>query len=161
MLIPITVHVPEHLVPSFYERFGELISHKSASDAPTSPKRLESGVFAPRWVDSEDADALALSLWEELSGPGQSVLLFLSRATEDEPRRFMPDEVATAMNHPNGASGIAGILGGVGKAVRRAGLPMYTTPRGTTAHYLWDWDGVAYTMTPDVARLLRKAHIHR
>lgn len=161
MLIPVTVYVPESLVPDFYERFGQFVGNQSATDTLTSPKWLESGAFAPSWVDSDDAETRALSLWDEVSGPGQSVLLYLSRATGDEPKRFRSDEVARALQHPHGASGIAGILGGVGKAIRRAGLPMYTTPRGGTWHYIWDWDGEVYTMTPDVARLLQKAHAHR
>ncbi|WP_190987853.1 hypothetical protein [Pseudarthrobacter sulfonivorans] len=55
---------------------------------------------------------------------------------------------------------MAGILGGMGKAIRRAGLPMYTTPRGNSWHYIWDWDGERYSMTPEVARLLRAASRH-
>lgn len=38
----------------------------------------------------------------------------------------------------------------------RAGLPVYTTPRGNSWHYIWNWDGERYSMTPEVARLLRK-----
>ncbi len=160
MLIPITVHVPERLVPDFYVRFGEFMSQGPQS-APSAPKVLESGALAPAWVDSDEAEQIALTLWEEVSGPGHSVLTYLSRTTDKEPRRFRPDEVAAALQHPKGASGIAGILGGVGKAIRRADLPIYNTPRGGTWHYVWDWDGEEYTMTPEVARLLRKAERHR
>jgi len=160
MLIPITVHVPDRLVQDFYARFGEFMAEGPQS-APSSPKLLESGAFAPAWVDSDDAADIALALWEEVSGPGHHVLTFLSRQTRDEPRRFRPEEVAKEMQHPKGASGIAGILGGVGKAIRRANLPLYNTPRGGTWHYVWDWDGEEYTMTPEVARLLRKAEQHR
>lgn len=79
------------------------------------------------------------------------------RATGDETMHFLPGEIAKAISHPKGASGVAGILGGVGKAIRRAGLPMYTTPKGASWHYIWDWDGERYSMTPEVARLLRTA----
>lgn len=161
MLVPITVHVPEHLVPHFYERFGEFVSDKPAADLLTAPKRLESGAYAPAWVDSDEADDLARSLWKELSPKGEEVLLYLAQQVESEPRHFTPADIAGAMEHPNGVSGIAGILGGVGKAIRRAGLPVYTTPSGGTWHYVWDWDGAEYTMTPDVARLIREANYRR
>lgn len=160
MLIPITIHVPDDRVPEFYARFGEFVAQRADDEAPSRPMWLDSGAFAPAWVETDEASSMARALWDEISGPGQSVLLYLSRETGDEPRSFRPDEVARAMNHPNGASGIAGILGGVGKAIRRAGLPMYLTPRGNLWHYVWDWDGKLYTMTPEVARLLKNAHIH-
>jgi len=61
------------------------------------------------------------------------------------------------IKHPKGKAGVAGLLGGVGKAIRRAGLPVYTTTRGNSWHYIWDWDGERYSRTPEVARLLRKS----
>ncbi len=79
------------------------------------------------------------------------------RGTGDEAVHFLPEEIAKAISHPKGASGVAGTLGGEGKAIRRAGLPMYTTPKGNSWHYIWDWDGQRYCMTPEVARLLRTA----
>ena len=66
-------------------------------------------------------------------------------------------EIAAELQHPKGKSGIAGILGGVGKAIRRADLPMYSTRSGGSWHYIWDWDGDVYAMEPEVAALLRKA----
>lgn len=154
-MIPITVHVPERRVEEFYIRFGEFVSDTAD---PGVPLRLESGLV-PAWVESDDAASLAASLWGEISGPGRSVLLYLIRATGDETTHFRPNDIADAINHPKGKSGIAGILGGVGKAIRRAGLPMYSTPTGGAWHYIWDWDGDYYSMTPEVARLLRKASI--
>ncbi|GAA1764018.1 hypothetical protein GCM10009712_10680 [Pseudarthrobacter sulfonivorans] len=82
------------------------------------------------------------------------------QATSDKTEHFRPEEIAEAISHPKGTSGVAGILGGMGKAIRRAGLPMYTTPRGNSWHYIWDWDGERYSMTPEVARLLRAASRH-
>ncbi len=159
MLIPITVHVPDDRVPEFYARFGEFVAHPSRVDDVTSPLWLESGTYGPAWVTSDRAAELADKLWSEVSGPGQSVLLFMSRATDDAPREFHPDDLARGLNHPKRASGIAGILGGVGKAIRRAGLPMYTTPRGNAWHYIWGWDGRVYTMSPEVAQLIQRTHI--
>ncbi|AUI50907.1 hypothetical protein [Arthrobacter crystallopoietes] len=153
MIIPITVHVPDHRVEDFYIRFGEFVANVPNPDAPTV---LPSGTV-PSWVQTDEAPAIAATLWDEISLPGHSVLLHMIRATGDETVHFLPDEIAKAMSHPKGTSGIAGILGGVGKAIRRAGLPMYTTPRGTSWHYIWGWDGERYSMTPEVARLLRTA----
>lgn len=161
MLIPITVHVPEPLVTSFYERFGEFVKDRPQPGELPAPKRLEDGSLAPSWVDSDDAADIAWSLWKELSVLGASVLSALTRDVKDESRSFTPEQVAAATQHPKGASGVAGMLGGVGKAIRRAGLPEYRTPRGGSWHYVWDWDGTVFTMTPDVAKLLRKASYRR
>lgn len=152
-MIPITVHVPERRVEEFYIRFGEFVAEIPES---ADPVRLESGVV-PAWAQKGDAQAVAARFWNEVSGPGHSVLSFLSRSAMRETAHFTPDELASALQHPNGVSGIAGILGGVGKAIRRAQLPMYRTPRGTEWHYVWDWDGEKYSMTPEVAKLLRGA----
>ena len=153
MFIPITVHVPEHRVEEFQIRFGEFVAKVPNPDAPTL---LPSGTV-PSWVETDEAPVIAATLWAEISLPGHAVLLHLIGATGDETVHFLPEEIAKAISHPKGASGVAGILGGVGKAIRRAGLPMYTTPRGTSWHYIWDWDGERYSMTPQVARLLRTA----
>ncbi|WP_285251211.1 hypothetical protein [Pseudarthrobacter sp. fls2-241-R2A-168] len=153
MIIPITVHVPERLVEDFYIRFGEFIADVPDPDAPTI---LPSGAV-PSWVQADDAQAIADSLWDAISLPGKSVLRFMARATGDDTRHFPPREIADGIGHPKGTAGVAGLFGGVGKAIRRAGLPVYTTAKGTPWHYIWGWDGERYSMTPEVARLLRKA----
>jgi hypothetical protein len=155
LVISITVYVPDHRVEEFYVRFGEFISD---TPNPEAPVRLKSGVI-PRWAESDDAASIAAALWGEISLPGHSVLLHMIRGTDENTTYFRPEEIADALNHPKGKSGIAGILGGVGKAIRRAGLPMYSTSSGGTWHYIWNWDGDRYSMTPEVARLLRKASI--
>lgn len=152
-MIPITVHVPERRVEEFYIRFGEFVAEIPDS---ADPVRLESGTV-PSWAVADNAQEIAARLWDGVSGPGHSVLTFLSRSATRETAHFTPDELASALNHPNGVSGVAGILGGVGKAIRRAQLPMYRTPKGTEWHYVWDWDGEKYSMTPEVAKLLRRA----
>nr|WP_314842132.1 hypothetical protein [uncultured Microbacterium sp.] len=152
-MIPITVHVPERRVEEFYVRFGEFVAETPDS---ANPVNLESGVV-PSWVMTDDAQSIAARFWDEVSGPGHSVLAFLSRSAKSGTAHFTPDELASSLNHPKGVSGVAGILGGVGKAVRRAQLPMYRTPKGTEWHYVWDWDGEKYSMTPEVAKLLRGA----
>jgi len=156
-LIPITVHVPDHRVEEFYIRFGEFISNIRH---PEDPLRLPSGTV-PSWVQTDDAPKLAAKLWEEVSLPGHAVLNYLVRATKTETVHLRPEEIAEAMSHPKGKSGIAGILGGVGKAIRRASLPTYTTPNGDSWHYIWDWDGERYSMAPEVAEVLRLAERKR
>lgn len=153
MVIPITVHVPDHRVEEFYIRFGEFVADVPNPDAPT---QLPSGTV-PSWVKTDEAPAIAATLWDEISLPGHSVLGHMARMTRDETLRFLPEEIATGTDLPKGKMSVAGILGGVGKAIRRAGLPVYTTPKGATWHYVWDWDGERYSMTPEVAGLLRKA----
>lgn len=153
-LIPITVHVREGRVEEFYLRFAEFIS--DVPD-PAAPTRLPSGTV-PSWVLTDEATAISQRLWDEISLPGHAVLLYLIRAAHDQTAYFRPEELAEAAEHPKGKSGIAGILGGVGKAIRRAHLPVYRTPSGRTWHYVWDWDGERYSMTPEVARLLLAAH---
>lgn len=153
MLIPITVHVPDHRVDEFYIRFGEFVADVPNPDAPTL---VQSGTI-PSWVETDEAPVIAATLWDKISPKGHVVLLHMIRATGDEIAHFPPEEIAKAISHPKGTAGVAGVLGGVGKAIRRAGLPMYTTPSGKLWHYIWGWDGERYSMTPEVARLLRKA----
>lgn len=152
-MIPITVHVPERRVEEFYIRFGEFVADVPA---PELPVHLSSGTV-PSWALGDEAAAMASNLWGEVSGPGHSVLTYLSRAARKETASFTPEQLAEDLGHPKGVSGIAGILGGVGKAIRRAGLPTYRTPRGAEWHYVWGWDGERYSMTPEVAALLRAA----
>ncbi len=152
-MFPITVHVPVHRVEEFYIRFGEFLSE---TPDLALPLQLPSGMV-PGWVQSEEAATLAAALWAELSAPGRLVLEELIRNVDEETAHFTPAEVAGATEHTKGASGVAGVLGGVGKAIRRAGLPMYITPKGAAWHYIWGWDGERYSMTPEMARLLRTA----
>lgn len=156
-MISITVHVPERRVEEFYIRFGEFIAD---APNPEAPARTDSGLI-PAWVLTDEAQALATRLWNEISLLGHSVLLIMSRAATEETAHLAPDEIARTIGHPNGKSGIAGILGGVGKAIRRAELPIYTSPTGAAWHYIWDWNGEYYSMTPEVARLLRAANDRR
>jgi hypothetical protein len=153
-LFQIAVHVPDHRVEEFYIRFGEFISNSPDPDAPTTvDSRL-----VPTWVQADGAIETAERLWAEVSGPGRSVLLYMARAAMDSTAFISAEKIANDMKHPKGKSGIAGILGGVGKAIRRAGLPMYSTRSGGSWHYIWDWDGDVYAMEPRVAALLREAN---
>lgn len=152
MSIPITVHVPEHRVEDFYVRFGEFIANVTDPEAPT---RLPSGTV-PSWIETDEAPAIAAKLWSEISFPGRRILHYLIGEAKEETVALLPEELATLTGYPK-KSGVAGVLGGIGKAIRRAGLPMYTTPRGTSWHYIWGWDGERYSMTPEVAQLLREA----
>lgn len=153
-MIPITVHVRESRVEEFYVRFAEFIVQELDVAAPLV---LPSGAV-PTWIQTEDAPALASRLMSEMSGMGHFVLRHLIDGAQKQTLRLTPEELASLTQHPHGKSGVAGILGGVGKAIRRAGLPMYHTPNGRdTWHYVWGWDGVHYSMTPEVARLLKAA----
>ncbi len=152
-MIPITVHVRENRVEEFYVRFAEFIV-----EAPdiTAPIRLPSGTI-PAWIQTDEAKTLAARLMSEISLPGSGVLRHLIDGARSETAHLRPEDLERLTQHPKGKSGIAGILGGVGKAIRRAGLPMYRTPNGDTWHYVWDWDGEHYSMTPEVAKVLRAA----
>lgn len=137
----------------FYIRFGEFLTNVPDLTAPlVADSRL-----LPGWVETDDALKIAEKFWGELSVPGRSVLLYMARAAKDSTASLSAEKVAKDVQHPKGKSGIAGILGGVGKAIRRANLPMYSTPFGGRWHYIWGWEGDVYTMEPKVAELLRKA----
>lgn len=153
-MFQITVHVPDHRVEEFYIRFGEFISNTPNPDAPIeADSRL-----VPGWVEADDAFKTAEKFWGEVSLPGRSVLLYMARAATNSTAFISAEKIAEDLQHPKGKSGIAGILGGVGKAIRRANLPMYSTRSGGSWHYIWDWDGDVYAMEPKVAALLRKAN---
>lgn len=145
--------MPEHRVEDFYVRFGEFVANVPD---PSTPAQTASGTV-PSWALGDDGPAIASALWKQVSLPGRAILRHLIDASQEETVYLLPEELATLSAHPNGKSGVAGILGGVGKAIRRAQLPMYLTPRGTPWHYVWDWDGECYSMTPEVARLLSAA----
>lgn len=149
----ITVLVPDRRVEEFYIRFGEFLVQKPSSDEPAL---LASGTV-PGWAVADDAPAIALRFWRELSLPGAAMLRYLMRAAKSETAVLTADELAEMSGHPKKASGVAGTLGGIGRAVRRADLPLYKTPRGADWHYVWWWDGERYSMTPEVAKLLRDA----
>jgi hypothetical protein len=152
-MFQITVHVPDNRVEDFYIRFGEFIA---SNHDPESPSNIGSRLV-PGWVETDDAEIIAEKLWRELSLPGRAVLGYLAARAESSTLFISANELAEGLDHPNGKSGVAGILGGVGKAIRRAGLPMYSTRSGGSWHYIWDWDGDVYAMEPTVATLLRKA----
>jgi hypothetical protein len=156
-MIPITVHVPDHRVEEFYIRFGDFTAATPNPDAPTP---TASGLI-PTWTQGDEALSLAKALWEEVSGPGEFLLHLMTSDVKNETRYFTPDELATAFAHPKGKAAVAGVLGGIGKAIRRAGLPLYLTPSGEPWHYVWDWDRERYSMTPEVATLLRTARNRR
>lgn len=151
--IPITVHIPEHRVDEFNTRFAEFIL--DVPD-PGAPIRLPSGTV-PAWVETAEAPSIAAKLWDEISLPGKGILRHLIEEARNETAYLLPKDLADLSKHPTGASGVAGALGGIGKAIRRAGVPLYTTPSGDPWHYIWGWDGKRYSMTPEVAGLLRKA----
>ena len=155
-MIPITVHVRESRVEEFYLRFAEFIVETPDLAAPLV---LPSGTV-PTWIQTDEEPALASRFMNEVSGMGNAVLRHLIDGARKETIYLTPDELAERTQHPHGKSGVAGILGGVGKAIRRADLPMYRHPNGRdTWHYVWDWDGERYSMTPEVARLLRAARL--
>ncbi|WP_445996615.1 hypothetical protein ACUWEX_13800 [Okibacterium fritillariae] len=151
----ITVHVPENRVEDFYIRFGEFLAGEPAD---TSFPAVISSRQVPQWALSDEAQVVAERLWAQVSGPGRSVLIYLARQAKEATAFVSAEKIARDLNHPKGKSGIAGILGGVGKAIRRADLPVYSTHSGGQWHYLWDWDGDAYAMEPQVAQLLIKAN---
>lgn len=138
----------------FYIRFGEFISKTPNTASPTEINSR----LVPGWVNADDAGKTAEKFWGEVSMPGRSVLLYMARAATSSTAFMSAEQVAEAVQHPKGKSGIAGILGGVGKAIRRADLPMYSTRSGGSWHYIWDWDGDVYAMEPKVAELLRRAN---
>ena len=149
-----TFRIPDHRVEEFYIRFGEFISN---TPNPAAPIEIDSRPV-PGWVEADDALKIAEKFWGEVSMPGRRVLLYMARAATNSTAFISAKKIAEEMQHPKGKSGIAGILGGVGKAIRRADLPMYSTPSGGIWHYIWDWDGDVYAMEPKVAELLRKAN---
>lgn len=152
-MIPVTVHVPKGRLQDFYVRFAEYLRETPETDDPTW---LGDG-FVPSWIVSDEADALALKLWGELTLTGNRILTYWSEKARHGETTFTSNDLVALTQNPKGKSGVAGVLGGVGKAIRRAGLPSYRTPNGNDWHYLWTWDGEHYWMSPEVANLLIKA----
>lgn len=131
-MIPITGHVSDHLVEEFYIRFGEFTA---AMPNPDAPARTTSGLI-PSWTQNDNAPSLAKALWQEVSGPGEFLLCLRTNDVKDETRYFTPDELATSFVRPKGKSAVARVLGGIGKAIKRAGPPRYVMPSGEFWHYV-------------------------
>jgi hypothetical protein len=155
MLVPITVLVPEAKVAAFYSRFGEFVSDASSESESVLPHQVGS---PPAWTNDPDAQERAGAFWSHVTESGRDLLrVLISGALESPPRGFSPREFVDAAEHVHTKQSAAGTLGGVGTAIQRAGLPKYRTAAGKEWHFVWDWDGYRFSMTPEMAQLLLSA----
>ena len=153
-MIAITVHVPERRVEEFYGRFGEFLTTPPGV-TESSPHHVGN---PPAWSQDPDAQERVKALWRRVSPLGRDVLRALAQgALAANPQSFTTQELADATQNIKGKQALTGVLGGVGNAIQRTGLPKYGTPVGNQWHYVWDWDGERYSMSPDMARLLLTA----
>lgn len=152
----VTVWVPEERIPDFYRKFGEFMADTETSflEGSASTNRV------PAWASGPDAVELVGNVWRNLSSAGQTALGFLiDGALRERPEKFTPQDLVDELGHPNGSSGIAGVFGSAGRAVKKAGVPRYRLgdSDSETWHFVWDWDGSQYWMAPEVAALFRQA----
>jgi hypothetical protein len=125
--IDITVPVPDERTAEFYQFFGLWLAGSLSHSA--SPSGVTEGPEAaqpdPRpWSDTEQDFSDAETLWRKYSPAARSVFSLLM----DHPdQKYTGQQIAEAVNIPNGAHGVAGVLawpGRHGYAIGRGKLPI-------------------------------------
>ena len=126
--------VPEDRVPAFYRWFGEWLSGKNDEGGEQATPA------AVHWLDAPDAAERASSAWNAMTLPARSVISVFV----DSPGQPLTSEaVVDVLGHDKGVHGLAGVLGGAGRAFNKFGIPD-----------AWKWDGTYYWMDPRIAALL-------
>lgn len=158
-----TVLVHESDIPEFYRRLGENMAERTnnsdsaAREQPTRRDTLGADRVAPDWVEESGAEHRAEVLWSSLSQNARNTFsVLIDGALADHPQRFTSEELADAAGIANGPSGVAGVFGAAGRAIRKVGLPLYDNGQSSEWHYVWDWDGTRYWMLPLVAQVFQR-----
>lgn len=130
----------------------------SEQTKPAAGSGEMSGGRVPAWAINPGAVELAATIWSNLSAAGKTAMgLLVDGALEERHKKFTPQELVEHLDQPNGVSGVAGVFGSAGRAVKKAGVPLYPSNNGKQWHSVWHWDGSHYWMAPKVAALFREA----
>jgi Family of unknown function (DUF6416) len=132
----VQVAVPAGRVPEFYEMFGRWLAGNSKAEAEASTGLLP---FA------EGVPTVVSQWWGTLSSKAKRLFLFLQTSPGIKHSGIA---IAEACDIANGSSGVAGTLSWPVKYARDFGLDY---------PLIWDRESQEYSMTPEVATLIRQA----
>jgi hypothetical protein len=154
--LEVRVHVPEDRLTEFYSRFGDFMIEQRT--AQPSANAMHAVGTAPDWVHEAGAKERAARFWHQITDVGRDLLRVLVAGAEaGDGHQFTPAELVSKTSAKS-AQSVAGTFGGVGQLIASEGLPSYTYAAGKQWHFIWDWDPKKrlYSMSPDMAKLLRE-----
>jgi len=136
-----TVPVPEDRISEFYVMFGHWLAGTEMEPFDVAKPELQA------WTNNKEDEELAKVVWTKLSDRAKSLFSTLMDAPE---KKFSGEDLAEALDIPNGKYGTAGVLAWPGRHSSAVGriLPCNYEdgPVGGSAGY---W------MTKEVAALFR------
>ncbi len=143
-MIDVSVKVPEERLADFYAMYGRWLSGTEEAAATDE----DATAHATYWADTDEDAALAKVVWTKFSDRAKALF---STLMDNPDRKYSGEELAEALEIPNGKYGVAGVLAWPGRhsATVNRYLPVRYEdgPKGGSANY---W------MTSDVASLFRK-----
>lgn len=137
----ITVPVPDDRVAEFYQFFGQWLAGTfplaRTPETPASPSEPRPAPTYKHWGNTEaDLEDAAL-LWSKFSPRARKMFSLL---IDNPEKRFTGEEIAEAVNIPNGAHGVAGVLawpGRHGAAIGRLLPSIWDEDEETEETYYW------------------------
>src|SRR4051812_3105078 len=107
-MIDVTVKIPEDRVAEVYGVAGPWVAGEPVGGSPlaASPQDAHATTPASEWADREEDLALARIVWGKLSP--RAVGLF-STLMAQPGKRISGEELAAALDIPNGKYGVAGV----------------------------------------------------
>jgi len=147
----ITVPVPDDRTAEFYQFFGLWLARALKHPTTGADTLVKSSEISPEllgWTGSEEEVADAKQLWKKLTARAKGMFNLLI----DHPGTpYTGMEIATALDIPHGANGVAGVLAWPGRHCRRMNRHLPT---------LWkngeDGAESVYWMDAEVATLFSK-----
>jgi hypothetical protein len=144
-MIDVTVKIPEARVAEFYGLVGRWLAGELLDPAPQSAGT--EALVPAEWSDTDEDAALARDIWAKLSPRARAMFTMLMEAPG---RRVSGEEIAEALDIPNGKYGVAGVLAWPGRFCAAVNKPLpcrYADgPVGGSASY-WMDDTVARLFT--------------
>lgn len=134
----IKVLVPEDRVPDFYKWFGSWLDDDGHQGVVGTQSP---GTERLHWAATSEETELAAELWAKLSSKARALFGHLI----DRPGvKFNGEELAAALEIPNGRYGIAGVLAWPGR---------YCLKMGRWLPVSWSEDEGVYWMEPKIAQM--------
>lgn len=119
----ITVPVPDDRVADFYSFFGQWLAGSADATVNPSSAVASSGAKLTPWGNTAEDLADAETLWRKWSPRAKAMFSLLM----DNPgKHYTGDEIAESVGIPNGARGVAGVLGHPGRQATALGRTLFS-----------------------------------